>query len=119
MLTLALTRKYKALLYFVKVPKERLAILINHCEYCLNMSEPKRYTEIQRDYEDQLGMKLVPQHMQAMMEEHHRKKNTLDNNAMLAGSLSGLSNSSSNAASLSSNNYTQSIQLNGSINQNN
>ena len=42
-LTQAEIRKYKALLYFLKIPKEKLPDLIKNCEYCLNMNDEKRY----------------------------------------------------------------------------
>ena len=58
-LTQAEIRKYRALLYFLKIPRERFPILIQNCEYCLNMSDEKRYTEIMMDYEKYLGLKLV------------------------------------------------------------
>lgn len=58
-LTRAEIRKYKALLYFLKVPKEKFADMIKNCEYCVNMSDEGRYYEIQKDYESFLGVKLV------------------------------------------------------------
>lgn len=42
-LTQAEIRKYKALLYFLKIPKDKLPDLIKNCEYCLNMNEKERY----------------------------------------------------------------------------
>ena len=42
-LTQAEIRKYKALLYFLKIPQEQFAILIKNCEYCLNMNDEGRY----------------------------------------------------------------------------
>jgi hypothetical protein len=42
-LTQAEIRKYKALLYFLKIPKDKLPDLIKNCEYCLNMNEEERY----------------------------------------------------------------------------
>ena len=58
-LTQAEIRKFKALLYFLKVPKEKLHDLIKNSEYCLNMNEEKRYLQIMLDYESFLGVKLV------------------------------------------------------------
>lgn len=58
-LTKAEIRKYKALLYFLKIPKERFQDLIKNCEYCLNMNDENRYLQIQKDYESYLGIKLV------------------------------------------------------------
>lgn len=45
-LTKAETRKYLALQYFLRIPKERLQILISNCEYCENMDEEERFTQI-------------------------------------------------------------------------
>ena len=45
-LTKAEIRKYKGLLYFLKVPKEKFADMIKNCEYCINMSDEGRYYEI-------------------------------------------------------------------------
>ena len=58
-LTTAEIRKYKALLYFLKIPREKLPDLIKNCEYCLNMNDEDRYLQIQKDYEDFLGIKIV------------------------------------------------------------
>jgi hypothetical protein len=58
-LTTAEIRKYKALLYFLKIPRGKLPDLIKNCEYCLNMNDEKRYAQIMKDYEDFLGIKLV------------------------------------------------------------
>lgn len=45
-LTRAEIRKYKALLYFLKVPKDKLQDMIKNCEYCLNMNDEGRYYQI-------------------------------------------------------------------------
>ena len=45
-LTKAEIRRYKALLYFLKIPKDKLPNLIKNCEYCLNMNDEKRYFQI-------------------------------------------------------------------------
>lgn len=58
-MTKAETRKYNALIYFLKIPKAQLSLLIQNCEYCLNMHEEKRYIEIMKDYESFLGLKLI------------------------------------------------------------
>jgi len=42
-LTKAEIRKYKGLLYFLKVPKEKFIEMIKNCEYCINMSDEGRY----------------------------------------------------------------------------
>lgn len=42
-LTTAEIRKYKALLYFLKIPRDKLPDLIKNCEYCLNMTDEDRY----------------------------------------------------------------------------
>ena len=43
-LTKAEIRKYNALLYFLKIPRDKLPEMIKNCEYCLNMSDENRYT---------------------------------------------------------------------------
>jgi hypothetical protein len=58
-LTTAEIRKYKALLYFLKIPLDKLPDLIKNCEYCLNMNDEDRYLQIMKDYEDFLGIKIV------------------------------------------------------------
>ncbi len=58
-LTKVETRKYEALIFFLQIPKERLQILIQNCEYCANMDEEDRYQQIQKDYESFLRMKLI------------------------------------------------------------
>jgi len=45
-LTKAEIRKYKALLYFLKVPKDKYRDMIKNCEYCINMSDEGRYYQI-------------------------------------------------------------------------
>ena len=60
-LTKAEIRKYKALLYFLKIPKDQFPILLKNCEYCLNMNDEKRYLQIMKDYESFLGIKLINQ----------------------------------------------------------
>jgi hypothetical protein len=59
LLTQAETRKYNALLYFLKIPKDKYTDMIKNCEYCLNMSDETRYNQIQREYERFLSVKLV------------------------------------------------------------
>ena len=58
-LTTAEIRKYRALLYFLKIPRDKLPDLIKNCEYCLNMNDEDRYLQIMKDYEDFLGIKIV------------------------------------------------------------
>ena len=58
-LTQAEIRKYKAFLYFLRVPKEKYQDMIKNCEYCLNMNDEGRYYQILKDYERFLGVKLV------------------------------------------------------------
>jgi len=60
-LTQAEIRKYKALLYFLKIPKDKFVDLIKNCEYCLNMNEENRYHQILKDYESFLGIRLINQ----------------------------------------------------------
>jgi hypothetical protein len=60
-LTTAEIRKYRALLYFLKIPREKLEDLIKNCEYCLNMNDEARYAQIMKDYEEFLGIKLLNQ----------------------------------------------------------
>lgn len=60
-LTTAEIRKYRALLYFLKIPRTKLPDLIKNCEYCLNMNDEARYIQIMKDYEEFLGIKLVDQ----------------------------------------------------------
>lgn len=75
------------------------------------MHDSQRYIEIQRDYEDLLAIKLVPQHIEALIEENHKKESMGEKDNAVLMNYSGGSCSSS--ASLSSNNYTHSIRLNG------
>ena len=60
-LTTAEIRKYRALLYFLKIPKDKFPDLIKNCEYCLNMNDEARYLQIMKDYEEFLGIKLINQ----------------------------------------------------------
>lgn len=63
-LTTAEIRKYKALLYFLKIPREKFIDLIKNCEYCLNMNDERRYYQILKDYENFLGLKLINQQVE-------------------------------------------------------
>ena len=45
-LTKAEMRKYKATLYFLKVPKDVIPQMITNCKYVLKMNNKKRYAEI-------------------------------------------------------------------------
>jgi ABC-type spermidine/putrescine transport system permease subunit I len=45
-LTKAEMRKFRAILYFLKIPKDVLPQMIKNCEYCLNMNNEQRYIEI-------------------------------------------------------------------------
>ena len=65
-LTQAEIRKYKALLYFLKIPKDRFSDLIKNCEYCLKMNDEKRYMQIMIDYESYLGVKLIGQQVEQL-----------------------------------------------------
>jgi hypothetical protein len=58
-LTTAEIRKYRALAYFLKIPRDKFSDLIKNCEYCLNMNDEARYIQIQKDYEDFLGIKIM------------------------------------------------------------
>jgi hypothetical protein len=74
-LTKAEIRKYKGLLYFLKVPKEKFADMIKNCEYCINMSDEGRYYEIQKDYESFLGVKLVGQQVEQLRQAREERSN--------------------------------------------
>lgn len=74
-LTKAEIRKYKALLYFLKVPKDKFADMIKNCEYCINMSDEGRYYQIQKDYESFLGVKLVGQQVEQLRQAREEKAN--------------------------------------------
>jgi parvulin-like peptidyl-prolyl isomerase len=74
-ITKAEIRKYKALLYFLKIPKEQLPILIKNCEYCLNMNEEKRYLQIMQDYEKFLGIKLINQQVNQLRQAKSMQSN--------------------------------------------
>ena len=74
-LTQAEIRKFKALLYFLKIPKERLRDLIKNSEYCLNMNEESRYLQIMHDYESFLGVKLVGQQVEQLRQARVEKSN--------------------------------------------
>lgn len=83
-LTKAETRKYLALQYFLRIPKDRLQILISNCEYCENMDEEDRFFEIQRDYESFLGIKLINQRLDQI-----RKERDIQNNIIAQSSNDG------------------------------
>lgn len=57
-LTRAEMRKFRALLYFLKIPKDVLPQMITNCEYLLNMNDEERNEEIMIDYEKYLGIKI-------------------------------------------------------------
>ena len=63
-LTTAEIRKYKGLLYFLRIPKDKFPDLIKNCEYCLNMNDEARYKQIMMDYEAFLGIKLLDQQIE-------------------------------------------------------
>ena len=67
MLTLAETRKFKALFYFMKIPKEKLGEMIENCEYCLQLNDEKRYLNVILDYEKALGLKLISKNTRNLM----------------------------------------------------
>jgi len=77
-LTQAEIRKFKALLYFLKIPKEKLPDLIKNCEYCINMNEEGRYLQIMKDYESFLGVKLIGQQVEQLRQAREERSN-LDN----------------------------------------
>lgn len=77
-LTQAEIRKYKALLYFLKIPKDKFAEMIKNCEYCINMNEENRYYQIQKDYEQFLGVKLVGQQVEQLRQAREEQAN-IDN----------------------------------------
>lgn len=52
-------RRFEAMQYFIKLPREKVEELINNSEYCIGMSEQKRYAEVLDDYERFLGIKLT------------------------------------------------------------
>ena len=74
-LTKVETRKYEALIFFLQIPKERLQILIQNCEYCVNMDEEDRYRLILKDYESFLGMKLIDQQIDQMRRKRDQEVN--------------------------------------------
>ena len=74
-LTKVETRKYEALIFFLQIPKERLQILIQNCEYCVNMDEEDRYRQILKDYESFLGMKLIDQQIDQMRRKRDQEVN--------------------------------------------
>lgn len=75
-LTNAEMRKFRAILYFLKIPNDVLPQMIRNCEYCLNMNNEQRYLEIEHDYERFLGLKISNQQVyqlrQAKEEEVNR-----------------------------------------------
>ncbi len=80
-LTKAEIRKYKALLYFLKVPKDKFADMIKNCEYCINMSDEGRYYQIQKDYEVFLGVKLVGQQVEQLRQAREEQANIENQNS--------------------------------------
>jgi hypothetical protein len=45
--------------FFLSVPRSQLARLIQNCEYCLGISNPARFLDIQREYEQFLEVKIA------------------------------------------------------------
>ena len=46
-LSKSVERQYQALSFFVMIPKEKIKVLLQNCQYCLNMgSDDKRFLEI-------------------------------------------------------------------------
>ncbi len=84
-LTQAEIRKYKALLYFLKIPKEQFATLIKNCEYCLNMNDETRYLQIMKDYESFLGIKLINQQVDQLRQAKSRQSNLDAQNSRSGG----------------------------------
>jgi hypothetical protein len=74
-LTKVEARKYEALIFFLQIPKERLQILIQNCEYCVNMDEEDGYRQILKDYESFLGMKLIGQQVEQMCRKRDQEVN--------------------------------------------
>ena len=74
-LTKAEVRKYKALVYFLKIPKDKLTEMITNCEYCINMNDEKRYRQIQKDYEQYLQVKLVDQQVEQLRQAQNQRNN--------------------------------------------
>jgi hypothetical protein len=81
-LTKVETRKYEALIFFLQIPKERLQILIQNCEYCVNMDEEDRYRQILKDYESFLGMKLIGQQVDQMRRKRDQEINIANQSSM-------------------------------------
>ena len=81
-LTKVETRKYEALIFFLQIPKERLQILIQNCEYCVNMDEEDRYRQILKDYESFLGMKLIDQQIDQMRRKRDQEVNLANQSSM-------------------------------------
>jgi hypothetical protein len=81
-LTKVETRKYEALIFFLQIPKERLQILIQNCEYCVNMDEEDRYRQILKDYESFLGMKLIDQQIDQMRRKRDQEVNIANQSSM-------------------------------------
>ena len=74
-LTKAEIRKFKALLYFLKIPKDKFLTMITNCEYCLNMNDENRYQQIQIDYESYLGVKIVNQQVYQLRQAREEQLN--------------------------------------------
>jgi superfamily II DNA helicase RecQ len=81
-LTKVETRKYEALIFFLQIPKERLQILIQNCEYCVNMDEEDRYRQILKDYESFLGLKLINQQVDQMRRKRDQEVNLANQSSM-------------------------------------
>ena len=81
-LTKVETRKYEALIFFLQIPKERLQILIQNCEYCVNMDEEDRYRQILKYYESFLGMKLIDQQIDQMRRKRDQEVNLVNQSSM-------------------------------------
>ncbi|TNV74775.1 hypothetical protein FGO68_gene16630 [Halteria grandinella] len=87
-LTTAEIRKYKALLYFLKIPRDKFPDLIKNCEYCLNMNDERRYYQILKDYENFLGIKLINQQVEQLRQAKD-EKNNIDNQSSKIDNSSG------------------------------
>jgi hypothetical protein len=94
-LTKVETRKYEALIFFLQIPMERLQILIQNCEYCVNMDEEDRYRQILKDYESFLGMKLIGQQVEQMRRKRDQEVNIANQSSINYGSGSYGQNSQS------------------------
>lgn len=73
-LSKSVERQYQALSFFVMIPKEKIKVLLQNCQYCLNMgSDDKRFLEIQTNYEKFLGLKIVNQQVEQLRQDDLRK----------------------------------------------